>query len=175
LQSITEGHVQIRTSLYADDAALFLRPSFQDLVNIQVILQQFGSASSLSVKFQKLALYMIRSDASPQSLWNRHFRGTVASLPATYRSLPLRLHSPTRGDEQQLVDKIAGHLASWKGKLLNRAGRLALVNAVLSNMSVYYMTSNSLSNWAVSKIEKIRQNFLYKGDDLETRLHCPVN
>lgn len=37
LQSITEGHVQIRTSLYADDAALFLRPSFQDLVNIQVL------------------------------------------------------------------------------------------------------------------------------------------
>lgn len=89
--------------------------------------------------------------------------------------VPLRLHRPTRGDEQQLVDKIAGHLASWKRKLLNRDGRLALVNAVLSNMSVYYMTSNSLSNWAVSKIEKIRQNFLYMGDDLGTRPHCPVN
>jgi hypothetical protein len=98
---------------------------------------------------------MIRSDASHQSLWNRHFMGTVASLPATYLGLPLRLHRPTRGDEQQLVDKIAGHLASWKGKLLNRAGRLALVNAVLSNMSVYYMTSNSLSKCAVSKIDKI--------------------
>jgi hypothetical protein len=50
LQSITEGPIQIRTSLYADDAARFLRPSSQDLVNIQVILQQFGSASGLSVE-----------------------------------------------------------------------------------------------------------------------------
>jgi hypothetical protein len=92
-------------------------------------------------------------------------------LPATYLSIPLRLRRPTRGDEQQLVDKIAGYLASWKGKLVSRARRLALVNAVLSNMPVYYyMTSNSLSKWAVNKINKIRRKFLYKGDGLGTAL-----
>jgi hypothetical protein len=61
----------------------------------------------------------------------------------------LRIGRPTRGNEQKLVDKIAGRLATWMGKLLNCAGRLALVNVVLSNMSVYYMTTNALSKQTV--------------------------
>jgi hypothetical protein len=89
--------------------------------------------------------------------------------------MPLQLGRPKKQDEQKLVDKVAGRLASWKGKLLNRAGRLALVNVVLSNIPVYYMTSNALSKWAVKKIDKIRRNFLYKGDGLGGRPHCPVN
>lgn len=77
---------------------MFLGPSIQDLVNIQLILQQFGNASGLTVNFQK-------STRPPYT-------------------------------------------------------RLALVNAVLSNMPVYYMTSDSLSKWGVRKIDIIRRNFL---------------
>jgi hypothetical protein len=45
-----------------------------------------------------------------------------------------------RDDEQTLIDKVAAKLSSWKGKLLNKADRLALVNSVLSSIVLYHMT-----------------------------------
>lgn len=52
---------------------MFLGPSIQDHVNIEVILQQFGNASGLTVNFQKSTLYMIR-----QMLHNNPY-GTITS------------------------------------------------------------------------------------------------
>jgi hypothetical protein len=34
-------------------------------------------------------------------------------------------------DEQILIDKIAAKLSGWKGRVLNKAGRLTLVSSVL--------------------------------------------
>jgi hypothetical protein len=44
-----------------------------------------------------------------------------------------------------LVNKVADKLPGWKGKLLNKEGRLALVNSVLSSMVIYHMTVFPLS------------------------------
>jgi hypothetical protein len=48
-----------------------------------------------------------------------------------------RLHGE---DEQALIDKVANKLLNWKGRLLNKAERLARVNSVLSSMVTYHMT-----------------------------------
>ena len=44
LQPIGADPIKFRTSLEADDAALFLRPFEHDLTNLQQILQCFGEA-----------------------------------------------------------------------------------------------------------------------------------
>jgi hypothetical protein len=46
--------------------------------------------------------------------------------------IPLTLRRPTAAQLQPIVDKTAGKLPSWKAKLMNRAGRLAFVKAVLT-------------------------------------------
>lgn len=38
------------------------------------------------------------------------------------------------------IDKVAKRLPAWKGTFSNRAGRLKLVNTVLSSMPVYFLT-----------------------------------
>jgi hypothetical protein len=74
-----------------------------------------------------------------------------------------------------LIDKIGARLPGWKGRLLTRAGRLTLVNSVLTSIPVYHMTSFPLSKWAIKRIDRIRRNFLWKGHDDPRRGHCPVN
>ena len=66
-------------------------------------------------------------------------------------------------------------LQSWKGKLLNRAGRLKLVNSVLTSIPTYYLTIFRLQKWALKKMDKLRRSFLWKGAADANGGHCLVN
>lgn len=50
----------MRTSFYADDAALFVNPIKEELVNISKLLQFFGAVLGLKVNPSKFVLYPIR-------------------------------------------------------------------------------------------------------------------
>jgi hypothetical protein len=88
------------------------------------------------------------------------FQVQQGSLPCKYLGLPMRIDKARREDEHVLIDKVARKLPKWKGKLLNKSGRLTLVNSVLSSTVIYYMTAFPLSKWAIRKIDKIRRHFL---------------
>jgi hypothetical protein len=47
LTPIGTNPMKMRTSLYADDAVLFLRPLALDVSNLQYLLDQFGHATVL--------------------------------------------------------------------------------------------------------------------------------
>jgi len=61
---------------------------------------------------------------------------------------------------QPLIDRVASKLPTWKGKLMDKEGRLTLVKSVLSAMPVYFLTVFSLPKWTIKKIDKIRRSFL---------------
>jgi hypothetical protein len=62
-----------------------------------------------------------------------------------------------------------------KGRLLNKSGRLQLVQSVLSSIPTYYMSVFSISKWTVKKIDRIQRNFLWKGSEDAWGGHCLVN
>ena len=76
---------------------------------------------------------------------------------------------------QPLIEKIGQRLPGWKGRLLNRAGRLTLVTSVLSSIPTYHLTVFPIAIWARKQIDKIRRSFLWKGDDNAKGGHCLVN
>ena len=61
---------------------------------------------------------------------------------------------------QPLIECIGQKLLGWKGKMMNRAGRLTLVTTVLSSMPTYHLMVFPLAVWARKKIDKIRRSFL---------------
>jgi hypothetical protein len=60
---IGSNPIRIRTSLYADDASFFIKPTQQDLTAIQRILA-FGTATGLEANISKTEVYQIRCDES---------------------------------------------------------------------------------------------------------------
>jgi hypothetical protein len=54
--------VKMRTSLYADDVVMFLRPIAVDVANLQLLLQHFGMATGLCTNVHKSKIYPIRCD-----------------------------------------------------------------------------------------------------------------
>jgi hypothetical protein len=103
------------------------------------------------------------------------FQVQHGQLPCKYLGLPLRIGRLRREDEQVLIDKVAGKLPKWKGKLLNKACRLTLIKSMLSSLVIYHMPVFPLSKWAIKKIDKIRRSFLWQGNEDAKGGHCLVN
>jgi hypothetical protein len=140
LHPIGADSVRLRTSLYTDDTAIFLRPIGTDVEHLQQLLSSFGTGTGLCTNILKSDIVPIRCDDIhlPNILWQ--FQATLTSLPCWYLGLALHLGKLHRDNEQALIDKVASKLPNWKGRLLNKAGRLALANSVLSSIVVYHMT-----------------------------------
>ncbi|QHN83565.1 uncharacterized protein DS421_20g705850 [Arachis hypogaea] len=45
----------------------------------------------------------------------------------------------SQGFFHSVIEKVRGRLANWKGRLLNKAGRLCLINSVAASIPVYHM------------------------------------
>jgi hypothetical protein len=56
-------------------------------------------------------------------------------------------------------------LPSWKGRFINRSGRLKLLNAVLSSLPTYFLTMFAPKEWLIQKLDKLRRGFLWSGTE----------
>jgi len=62
-----------------------------------------------------------------------------------YQGFPMLNGRPKRNDFNFIIEKLQTRLASWKNRLLNRTGRLALATSVLSSIPSHYMQINASS------------------------------
>lgn len=175
LEPIPRNAVRMRTSLYADDAAIFASPDRSQLDATLKILEVFGSISGLKINPAKCVAYPIRCQQDTVQNCLAGFGGSVGSFPCKYLGLPLSFKKLRRIDLQPLLDKGAGRLSIWKGKLLNRTGRLDLINSVLTATITFFLTVFAPNGWFTKKFDKLRRNFLWNADEEAHGGKCLVN
>lgn len=130
----------LRVSLYVDDAAVFVKPNKEEVGVVAQILDIFRQASGLIINRAKCAVYPIRCENVDLTEVITEFQCQTLSFACKYLGLPLHFKQPRRVDIQPLLDKMANRLPTWKGKFLNRAGHLKLLNSMLSSIPTYYLT-----------------------------------
>jgi hypothetical protein len=167
--------MKLRTSLYADDAAIFIAPKREDLLAVKDILQTFGQATNLVTNFDKSSIHSIRCEHLDLQNILEPFPGACKGFPCRYLGLQLHTRALQKVHVQPLIEKVGKHLPGWKGRLLNRAGSLTLVTSVLSSIPTYHLTIFPIAVWARKQIDKIRRSFFWKGDDSANGGHCLVN
>jgi hypothetical protein len=150
LHPIGADLVKMRTSLYVDDDALFLRPIASDVANLQHLLHSFGKAIGLCTNILKSEIVRITCEDIDIPTILGDFQARITAMPCKYLGLPLRIGRIRKEDEQILIDKVAGKLPGWKGRMLNKTGRLTLVNSILSSIVTYHMTVFPLSKWTIN-------------------------
>jgi hypothetical protein len=176
LSSLPLAVANLRTSLYADDVAMFVTPGCDQLQSVNQILQVFGSATVLVINFEKSSVHPINC-ANVDLMTNilQLFTGSCKMFPCRYHDLTLHTRPLQKNHIQPLVEKIGQRLTGCKGQLLNWMGRLTLVTPVLSSMSTYHMSIFPLAKWDRKQIDKICRFFLWKGEDNANGGHCLVN
>jgi hypothetical protein len=149
-----------RISMYTDDTTIFTNPSKDDLEALKEILQIFGTSSGLHINLQKSFIHPIRCDEVDLEQVLSSFSRVRSTFPCRYLGLQLHTRTLQKVHAQPLIERIGQRLPGWKGKWLNRAGRLTLASSVLSSMPTYHLTVFPLVAWAKKKIDKIRRSFL---------------
>ena len=152
--------VKERAFFYADDMVFFVAPKQQDLVIAKVILEIFGQASGLRTNGNKCLISPIHCDLEDTVTLLRFFPGKLAPFPVRYLGIPLAISRLKKADLQPLVDKVANCLPTWKGSLINKAGRAVLIKAKLSAIPVHTALAIEISPWVIKCIDKLRRSFL---------------
>ena len=172
LQPLARRALQHRISLYADDVVLFLRPSASDIAITLDILQLFGNASGLTTNLQKSSVLPIHCTEDDKSFLQESLPCQISEFPCKYLGVPLSPHMITKAQAQPIVEKIADRLPSWKADLLTKAGRMILVQYVLTSMLIYILLALELPPCVLKAIDKIRRGFLWKGRKDARGGHC---
>jgi hypothetical protein len=107
-------HAQLRISLYADDAAIFLDPTSQDDTNLRSLLELFGTTSGLSTNLEKSSFVPIRCRGLNLNQILDSFPAARATFPLKYLGLPLTLMRLRKVDCHPLLDKASSKLAHWQ-------------------------------------------------------------
>jgi hypothetical protein len=101
-----------RMSLYADDAAVFINPSQQDLQTTKYLLQLFGEASGLVTNLEKTEYYPLGChDINIQELLGPNQQ--ISLFPCKYLGLPLHYKALPKSAVQPWVQRIGNRLPAY--------------------------------------------------------------
>jgi len=80
-----------------------------------------------------------------------------------YLGFPLVKGRVSRNVYNDVVDKVSKRLATWKGNILNKAGRACLVKSVTTTIRVYTMQLHYLPTHVCNRLDKMARSFLWGG------------
>lgn len=149
LHKIRGRDALVRTSLYADDATVFMAPIKKDIDNLFDILKYFGQVMGLCTNAHKSSVVPIRCNHINLDRILQSLPAAKTSFPMRYVSLPLSVWKLKKVDFQFFKDKVAMKLLPWEGQNITIIGRTSLVKSVLaSQVAFFYYTSNRYAKHA---------------------------
>lgn len=86
----------------------------------------------------------------------------LGTFPFTYLGLPLS-HKPLNKQAYLPLLQKFQRLLGWAEKVLSIAGRLVLLNDVLSSLPIYFMLVFLLPKGVIQEIDRARRHFLWHG------------
>jgi hypothetical protein len=98
----------------------------------------------------------------------------AVSFTIRYLGMPLLVHKMLKSALQPLLDNMVDRLLAWRGKLMHRNGRLALIKSTLAAIPVYTVISYHLTPWFQKAMTKIFTAFLWIGTEVAHGGKCLV-
>ena len=80
-----------------------------------------------------------------------------------YLGIPLVKAAPKKSLWMPLLEKLKSKIMSWGDSWLNKAGKIVLINSVLSSLPVYQASLMLAPKGIVQEIDKLLKKFLWEG------------
>jgi hypothetical protein len=146
---------------YADDTLLVLRASQRELFMLKGLLESFAQSTGLRVNYKKSGLVPLNLSTERAQLLAGVFGCRLESLPFTYLGLPLGTTKPRVEHFGSIMSKTERKLTSTSN-FLTHAGRLQLVNSVLSSLPTFAMCTLQVPAAVLDYIDRARRHCLWR-------------
>jgi hypothetical protein len=147
---------------------LILEVFSRQLLTLKSLLNTFADSTDLKVNYQKSNIYPLNVEPAKMEILARTFDCHIGTFPFTYLDLPMGPYKPKTKDFLPLFQRIERRLLSTS-MFLNHAGRLEMVNSVLSALPTYYMGNLKFPPSIYKQIDKYRKHCMWRGADINAR------
>ncbi|KAK1320825.1 hypothetical protein QJS10_CPA03g01353 [Acorus calamus] len=91
------------------------------------------------------------------------FRCNTSEFPFRHLGLPLHLGKFLKAEWSPLIERFEQRLEGWKSNLLSIGGRLILLQSVLTNLPIFFLSVFKIPKGVLARIDAIRKRFLWCG------------
>ncbi|KAL9667161.1 hypothetical protein QQ045_001510 [Rhodiola kirilowii] len=155
-------HVLITHLLYADDLLLFTNGSKRSISNLLQLIEDFSKASGQSLNPSKSLIFFSKLIPPAQKTeLLRITRFLEGTFPVFYLGSPLFNGMAKIEYFIYLIDRVRNRVEGWLRNFLSMAGRVTLVNSILSSMSMHCMAILPVPKMVLRRIESIMSNFVW--------------
>lgn len=133
----------------ADDLMLFGEATENQLQTMMKVLGDFCSASGSKVSLEKSKFFVSANISHSRAMQLSDFcRIPLTKDLGKYLGAPMLHGRVTRQTYKDLLSRVQARLASWENKYLSMAGRVILIQSVLSTLSNYLMQTVYLPSFS---------------------------
>eukprot|EP00253_Pinus_taeda_P009348 PITA_09348 len=165
--------IYLSHNLFVDDILIFAMLCKQTWICINSILQKFQSASGILINTDKSKLFHNGTN-DELILWIVNLLGVgldSISSGIKYLGFNLKAKGYRKQDWSWLIDRFYCRIAGWEWRFLSLAGRFILVQAVLSQLAVYWAHLYLLPVSISKKMCSLAANFLWGGKSKQSKIH----
>ncbi|KAK1286517.1 hypothetical protein QJS10_CPB20g01045 [Acorus calamus] len=142
-------------------------PTVESIKGFHFILQCFELLSGLHINIAKSSLIPINIEEEEAGMLAAALGCPVQRLPTRHLGMPLVRNKVKSGDWNSLTERMERRLDGWKGRLLSSGGRLTLLQAVVSSMPIFFLSTFRMPVGVEQRLESIRRRFLWSGANKE--------
>ncbi|KAE8790566.1 hypothetical protein D1007_35078 [Hordeum vulgare] len=152
-------------SVYADDVAMFIRPTNMDLICVKELLDIFGETSGLRINYTKSAAILIWGSKEDGLRVTDVLHCRLNKFPCKYLGISMAIKKLSRADWQPLLDQVRKLIPAWQRRMIQRPGRLILAKSVISARPIHQFLVLNVPNWVFEEIDKWMKTFFWAGKE----------
>ncbi|KAJ0800754.1 putative RNA-directed DNA polymerase [Helianthus annuus] len=146
---------------FADDLFIFVHGDVVSVRKIKKALEIFTNISELAPSPAKSTVFFCNVPPSIRQEILDIIPFQEGSLPVRYLGVPLISSRLLYKDCEVLIQRMEKKIVNWVTKSLSFAGRLQLINSVLSSMHIYWASVFVIPARVISELEKRIRRFLW--------------
>ena len=162
------SEVKLTHLSFADDILVFTNGTTESLLGVLETMKRFATISGLHINASKSSIYASGNDVSSLVATAEALHIRVGTLPIRYLGMPLITKTLTSHDYEPLIDKIRNRMLCWSNKSLSFAGRLQLIQSVISSTVKFLSLAFKLPAKCLDTIESMCSAFLWSGSPTQT-------
>nr|KYP58785.1 Putative ribonuclease H protein At1g65750 family [Cajanus cajan] len=162
---VGQHRVLVNLLQYADDTIFFGEPSMENVLTIKCILRCYELISGLKVNFHKSNFRILGSSEIQVLRFAVVLNCKILHFPFRYLGIPIGDNPRKSTMWRPILDKIINKLAPWKDKLISMAGRVCIINFVLTALPLYFIPFFKMPKKVVNNIIKIQRAYLWGGEE----------